>query len=287
MGMTELLSGHVTNLASQIGPRNLESYEALEAAASYVELSFRAGGLPVTRHGYEARGRNVDNIEAVIPGTSRKEEIVVLGAHYDTVAHSPGANDNGSGVAALLVLAQLAAREHFERTVRFVAFVNEENPYFHSELMGSYRYARMCRAQQDRIVAMVSLETIGYYSSRPGSQKYAFPLNLIYPSTADFIAFVSNWRHRSLTKKLATAFRAHSQFPSQHLAAPEFIPGIGSSDHWSFWQFQYPAAMITDTTNLRYPHFHAPSDTAEQLDYPRYSEVVEGLRGMLRDVANG
>lgn len=285
--MVGMLRGHVADLAGGIGPRCVESFDALCAAAEYVENGFRQAGVSTARHGYDAEGRTVHNIEAEIRGQDLPGEIVVVGAHYDTVADSPGANDNASGVAALLVLARACAAERFRRTVRFVAFVNEESPFFHTELMGSYRYAQRCRTNGDRVAAMVNLETIGYYSSAPGTQSYVFPLNWFYPSTADFVAFVGNWRHRGLTRRLRNAFRAHSEFPSRMLSAPSFFPGVASSDHWPFWRFRYPAAMITDTTNLRYPHFHTPEDTPARLDYPRYAAVVEGIGGMLREVANG
>ncbi len=209
----------------------------------------------------------------------------MIGAHYDSVAGAVGANDNGSGVAATLELARLMKDAKPSRTVRFVAFVNEEPPFYRSDQMGSGVYARRSRERKDNIVAMLSLETIGYYSDEPGSQRYPFPLNFFYPSTGNFIAFVSNLGSRPLLHASIAAFRRHAGFPSDGVAAPAFIPGIDWSDHRSFWQEGYPALMVTDTAPYRYPHYHTPQDTPDKVDYERLARVITGLHGMLRELA--
>ena len=169
--------------------------------------------------------------------------------------------------------------------MRFVAFVNEEPPFYRSEQMGSRVYARRSRERRDHIVAMLSLETIGYYSDEPGSQLYPFPLRFFYPSTGNFLAFVANLGSRKLLREALASFRRNAQFPSEGVAAPAFIPGVDWSDHWSFWQESYPALMVTDTALYRYPHYHTLQDTPDKVDYERLARVVKGLHGMLRDLA--
>ena len=170
--------------------------------------------------------------------------------------------------------------------MRFVLFVNEESPYFQTEAMGSLVYARECRQRGDNIVAMFSLETIGYYSDRPGSQQYPWPLSAVYPSTGNFIAFVGNIASDHLVKQVVESFRRHAQFPSEGGALPGVIPGVGWSDHWSFWQAGYPALMVTDTAPFRYAHYHSAEDAPDKLDYESTARVVVGLDTVLDEMAN-
>jgi Zn-dependent M28 family amino/carboxypeptidase len=172
------------------------------------------------------------------------------------------------------------------RTVRLVAFVNEEPPYFQSESMGSLVYARRARERREKIVAMLSIETIGYYSDRPNSQQYPASLSHFYPDTGNFIGFVSDLGSLNLLRRVLGSFRKSTRFPSEGVAAPGGIPGIGWSDHWSFWQAGYPAIMITDTAPFRYPHYHASSDTPDKLDYDRMARVVEGIGNVVGELAN-
>ena len=208
------------------------------------------------------------------------------GAHFDAVVNSPGADDNASGVAGTLALARMFRAQPQARTLRFVMFVNEEPPAFWPPLVGSWVYAKQCRANNDNIVAMISLESIGYYSDQPGSQKYPRPLNWLYPDTGDFIAFVSNWSSRGLNKRAIRVFREHTKFPSEGGSPPGWLPGVGWSDHWSFWQEGYPAIMITNTAAFRNPNYHTPMDTADPLDYERMARVMEGVEAVVRDLAN-
>jgi Zn-dependent M28 family amino/carboxypeptidase len=170
------------------------------------------------------------------------------------------------------------------RTVRFVAFVNEEAPYFETELMGSLQYARRCKERREKVCAMLSLETIGYFSDDAGSQKYPLPFNVFYPSTGNFIGFIGNIESGDLVKQLVTAFRQGAKFPSEGGALPSQIDGVGWSDHWSFWQMGYPAVMVTDTAPFRYPHYHAAADTPDKLLYDRLALVVGGLETVVRDL---
>jgi Zn-dependent M28 family amino/carboxypeptidase len=226
------------------------------------------------------------NVELEIAGGTKRDEIVVIGAHYDAVDGSPGADDNASGVAALLAIARRTRDASPARTIRLIAFADEEPPIFMTARMGSYQYAKRARERGERIVAMLSVESIGYYDSRQGSQNYPAPLSLIYPSTGDFIGFAGNLRSRALVKRCASAFRRHSDFPAEWAALPELIQEIGWSDQWSFWRFEYPALMVTDTALFRNPHYHRPSDTPETLDYDRMARVVEGLAGVALELAS-
>lgn len=279
------LMAHVQKLGAEIGERNLARYPRLLEAARYIETELQDGGWRVRRDSYELQGKNCSNLEAELPGAT--PEIVLIGAHYDSVLGSPGSNDNGSGVAALLALAHRFAGSQNIRTLRFVAFVNEEPHYFQTPQMGSYVYAARCRERNDPIEAMISLETIGYYSSAAGSQTYPAPgLGLLYPRTGDFIAFVGNVASRSLLRDALGTFRRHAQIPSQGGALPAAVPGVGWSDQWSFWRHGYPGIMVTDTAPFRYPHYHAASDTPDKLGYDSMTRVVVGLEKVIRSLAN-
>jgi len=281
---TELVA-HVEKLGGEIGERNLRRYLQLQAAAQYIENELTRSGWRIRRDEYDLQGRSCYNLEAELPGAS--PEIVLIGAHYDTVDGSPGANDNGSGVAALLALSHRLSGSHNARTVRFLAFVNEEPGYFQTSQMGSFVYATRCRARGDRIQAMLSLETIGYYSNETDSQSYPAPgLGLLYPRTGNFISFVGNVASRSVLREIIGEFRQHAQVASEGAALPPAIPGVSWSDQWSFWQNGYPGVMVTDTAPFRYPHYHAPSDTPDKLDYDSMTRVVIGLEHVVRRLAN-
>ena len=283
--LREELVADVRKLGGEIGERNVKYYAQLQAAADFVEQSFIAAGYRPRRDGYDVRGKVCENIDVEIPGAS--PEIVVIGAHYDSVFGSPGANDNGSGVAALLALARRFAGSRNEHTLRFVAFPNEEPIHFQTPLMGSWVYANRCKARGDRIAAMISFETIGYFSNRRGSQVYPLPgLGLIYPRTGNFIAFVGNLPSRALVRQALGIFREHATIPSEGTALPQNVPGVGWSDQWAFWQHGYPGMMITDTAPFRYPHYHAQSDLPDQLEYDGFTRVVAGMEHVVRGLAN-
>jgi Zn-dependent M28 family amino/carboxypeptidase len=280
----ELMS-HVQTLGREIGERNLAHYPQLLAAAQYIEDQLGQAGWKIRRDEYQLQGKTCHNLEAELSGVSPR--IVLIGAHYDSVFGSPGANDNGSGVAALLALAQRFAGSQNRRTLRFVAFVNEEPQYFQTSQMGSYIYAERCRQRGDQIEAMISLETIGYYSSESGSQHYPLPgLNLIYPHTGNFIGFVGNVGSRKLLREAIGEFRRHAQIPSEGGALPAAVPGVGWSDQWSFWEHGYPGIMVTDTAPFRYPYYHSSDDTPDKLDYDTMTRVVSGLEKVIRHLAN-
>jgi Zn-dependent M28 family amino/carboxypeptidase len=283
--LREELRSSVQKLAGEIGERNMWHYPQLNAAVDFIEESFLRAGLRPRRDSYEIRGQTCHNIETEIRGA--RPEIILIGAHYDSVFGSPGANDNGSGVAALLAFVRRFAGKTMQHTLRFVAFVNEEPPYFLSDEMGSLIYARRCKERGDRISAMISLETIGYFSDAPGSQTYPSPgLGIFYPKVGNFIGFVGNVHSRALLRRVVGLFRKHAKIPSEGAALPAFIPGVSWSDQRSFWRYGYPGIMVTDTAPFRYPYYHSSSDTPDKLDYDRFTLVVSGMEKVIAGLDN-
>lgn len=285
-GLSQALRAHVNRLAREIGERHVWKPAQLSAAAAYIEDSLREAGWHVSRNEYNARGRRVWNIEAVRAGARPGAEVLIVGAHYDSVAGSPGANDNATGVAALLELARALPSAAPQAAVRLVAFVNEEPPFFQEEDMGSRVYARGCRERGDRLVGMLCLESIGCYSDEPGSQRFPVRLlALLYPSRGNFVGFVGNPGSRGLLRRSIGTFRRHAAFPSEGLLSPSWVPGVDWSDHWSFWQEGYPAIMVTDTAPFRDARYHTEQDTPDGIDFDRLARVTDGLVAVVRGLA--
>ncbi|MBC7852487.1 MAG: M28 family peptidase [Pirellulaceae bacterium] len=292
LALAEALEADVKTLATGIGERNVSSfhYDDLVAAETFLRKSLEDAGYKVERQQYEVRamaGAKVANLIAEISGGDKKQEVVVIGGHYDSVVDCPGANDNGSGTAATLALARAFAKKKPARTLRFVLFVNEEPPWFQTKDMGSLVYAKRCKERKENITAMLSLETIGYYSDEKGSQKFDSlpPLRLLYPDTGNFIAFVADVKSGPLAQQVVGKFRETTKFPAYGCALPDAIPGVGWSDHWSFWQMGYPGLMVTDTAPFRYPHYHKKTDTPDKIDFVRTACVVAGLERVVADLA--
>lgn len=252
------------------GPRNTEHPTALDQAAAHIERELRASGYVVRPQVFGAAGRLVRNIEAVIEPQTASAATLVVGAHYDSHGDSPGANDNGTGTAALLELARqlanLRGRGRGSIRIRLVLFVNEEPPFFKSELMGSRLYADRLAQSGEDVLGMLSLETLGYYHDAPGSQHYPAPLSMLYPDTGDFVAFVGSVSSRAFVRRTVRDFRELTPFPSEGGTAPGFVQGIDWSDHWSFERVGIPALMVTDTAPFRYPHYHSSADTPDKID---------------------
>ena len=283
------LESDVRALAETIGGRAAIYVPAgLTAAADFLDRSLTRDGYKVRRQSFPAGGQNCDNLEVEIQGATRPDEIVIVGAHYDSCGNLPAADDNASGAAAVLALARAFKKDipAPSRTLRFVLFANEEPPFFQTDSMGSLVYARECRRRRENVVAMLSLETIAYYDDAPGSQGYPLPLYGLYPSTGDFIGFIGNTASRGLVRSAVGSFRRHARFPSEGAALPGAVPGVGWSDHWSFWQVGYPAVMVTDTAPFRNPNYHSPGDTPATLDFGRTARVVDGLLGVIADLAS-
>lgn len=280
------LERHVRTLASELGQRSIWNPRKLAECALYLKGELAALGYEVREHSYVTRGTTCPNFEVILPGTALPRDVVVVGAHYDSFQGTPGADDNASGVAGVLELARSFAGKPQARTLRFVLFVNEEPPAFQNADMGSWVYAKACRAAGDRIVAMVSLETIGVFSEAPGSQKYPMGLGAVYGDTADFIALVGHFAERGQLKRCVKTFRDRAAFPCEGAALWDYIPGAGWSDHWAFWQEGYPGIMVTDTAPFRNPRYHSPEDTADTLDYDKMARVVSGVEAVVKDLAS-
>jgi Zn-dependent M28 family amino/carboxypeptidase len=282
--LTASLRTHVDRLAGLIGPRHLAGQpRAFGAAATYVERELTDAGYAVCRQMYSIGDQDVANIVAELAGGRRKEEIVVVGAHYDTVASTPGADDNASAVAVLIEVARLMRRLQPARTVRFVSFACEEPPYCYTTDMGSYVYARECRVRGEKVVGMLCLEMVGYYSRAPRSQQVPRSIPQIFhrffPQRGDFLAAVGNLRSWRLAWQFRRGFKRAVRFPLFSIALPESIEEIRRSDNSSFWDQGYSALMLTDTSFLRNPHYHKGSDTPETLDYERMARVAIGVAG--------
>jgi hypothetical protein len=285
--LAQSLEHHIATIAAR--EHNVVHYDELEKVARYIEATLASFGYAVGRQEFLADGKLVRNIDVAIEpaGRSAEPDVIVVGAHYDSVSGSPGANDNASGAAAVIELARLL--RDLDRVggkrIRLALFVNEEPPYFRTEAMGSLRYARALAQRNERVVAMYSLETIGFYSSDPGSQVYPAPFGLMFPDRGDFVAFVGMMGSRALVRETMRSFRTHTSFPTIGGVAPDFIPGIGWSDHWAFAEQGFQAVMITDTAPFRYPHYHQPSDTADKVDAEKVARVVKGIERVIRDLS--
>lgn len=285
--LAEQLRATVYTLASTIGERNTKHYDKLIEARDFLTHSLQQLKCEVSLHSYEVDGMNCPNIVAERKGADRPEGIVVLGAHYDSIRGGVGANDNASGVAGILALAKLLSEEVTRKTLRFVCFVNEEQPYTRSKYMGSLVYAQACKEKGENIEAMLCLETIGYFPEQSKQHELEpWLYRVVSPSDKAFVALISNESSRGLLSEMETLFQAASDFPLKTIALPGALPGAKSSDHWSFWKQGYPAVMVTDTAWARYPFYHTKEDTPEKLDYLKMARHLRGLAGIARGLGS-
>lgn len=280
------LTADVTYLSATIRERSVDFDGSLQETTEYLRSQLVKMGYTVSEQTYKVDGQQVSNLEAQLMGSDPSAGAIVVGAHYDSVEGTVGADDNASGVAAAVELARLLRGAKLRRTVRFVFFVNEEPPFFQTERMGSLVYARQLRKNALPVDAMISLETIGYYSDAPGSQKYPPGLSWLYPSRGNFIGFVGDTESRPLVRRAIRKFRETAKFPSEGVAAPANLPGVEWSDHWSFGQVGFPAIMITDTALFRYPYYHTQLDTVDKIDFQRMARVVDGVEKVVVSLAD-
>jgi hypothetical protein len=279
------LREHVTTLAQQIGERNLEHSDHLEAAAAYIRRYLEQNDYTVQEDSYVVRGKTVSNLFTFVGGPPKGKGIIVIGAHYDSVSGSPGADDNASGVAAVLELARILKDESPDHPIMLAFFPNEEAPFFQTEEMGSLHLARTLERNSQQVAGMISIESVGYYSDQPHSQRYPSGFASFYPNTGNFVAFVSNLHSRVLLHSALAEFRSSTHFPSEGASLPSWVTGVSLSDQWSFWQAGFPAIMITDTPPFRNPHYHTATDAPDTLDYDRLARVVVGLKHVAMKLA--
>ena len=280
----------LVTLAQDIGERNVsQRYDQLTAAADFITRSLESSGYSTQRQEISVDGKTVWNIEAQRTGKRNPEQILVIGAHYDTVPGSPGANDNGTAVVANLALARAMAptspdQDSPDCTIRFVFFVNEESPYYMTQAMGSLRYAQACRDRSENIIGMVSLEMIGCFSDEANSQRYPIGwLGMLYPRTGNFVAVVGNVPSRRLVHTFVRGLR-NASFPTEGMAAPSLLKDTFRSDHAAFWHCGYDALMITDTANFRYPHYHTAEDTVDKINFEMLTRLVGAIEQTLLNI---
>jgi len=285
-GDSRQLYSHVEHLSVRIGSRSIYEYSKLEETKRYVVSCLESFGYTPELQKYSYDGQVFSNVIVSIEGKTHPDEMVIIGAHYDTVFGTPGADDNASAVAMLLEMSRILKVFSPGRTIRLVFFVLEEPPAFRTQHMGSYVYAKEAKAKNENIKAMICLEMLGYYTDKKGGQTFPLPLmNLMYSSTPDFIAVVGNLTSRNLVDAVRTSLTQRSSVPVETLSTVSFIPGVDFSDHWSFWKMGYPAVMITDTAFYRNPNYHTERDTIDTLDFNRMTELLKGLLQVACDLS--
>jgi len=276
------LKNHVINLSHELGHRDIfkGNKHNLEATADYISRHFKKHGYEVSYQEYAVAGVMAKNIIAEKTGSKEPKEIIICGAHYDSNAN-PGADDNASGIAGLLELAKRMGKKETARTLRFVAFTNEEPPFFKTKDMGSMIYAATLVKKKENIKVAIIFDMLGYYSEEPFSQKYPPLIGPFFPNKANFIAQISNSKSSDIANQIDEAFRQKSHLPLQTIVLPSFVPGVDYSDHYSFWINNYRAVMFTDTAFYRNKNYHKASDTYETLNYPYMAELMDGLENAL------
>jgi len=268
------LENDVEELAGKIGARSTKHYENLQKASQYLQDRITQIGYEPQLQTYDVKEHEVSNVYAVKPSASGKKDVIVIGAHYDTQYSNPGADDNASGVAVLLALMESLKETALNTNIHFVCFVNEELPHSHSPDMGAWRYAKFIAEQNVPVTGMISLESVGYFDSKKGSQRYPFKfLALMYPDAGDFIAVVGNLNSARLVGSITDAFQSGSPLKTEGAVLPQFIRDIGRSDHAPFWKRGFQAVMVTDTANFRNHNYHQPTDHPHTLDYKNVPSI--------------
>jgi Zn-dependent M28 family amino/carboxypeptidase len=286
MDIKENLDRIVSFISNEIGSRSFYQIDELEKTARFIESEFERFGYEVFDQRFSFEGNDYRNIVVEVKGKKYPDKILVIGAHYDTVAGTPGADDNASGIAGVIELARLFKKKPLDKTVRFVAFTLEEPPFFRSEDMGSYRYAKSLWKKGEDVEVMVSLEMIGYFSDNPKSQYFpATFFKWFYPDTGNFIMLVGNRDSKELLERVKDSFELGTSLPVESISSYSIVPGVDFSDHWAFYQFDYKALMVTDTAFYRNPNYHRLGDTTDTLDYARMAEVVKGLVSAIAGLA--
>ena len=263
-----------------LGPRNSGndiSYRQLRHCEEWIKQKWESQGYVVKKHTFSIKGKEYSNLEIEIKGRTLPSEIIIISAQYDTLPNSPGANNNGSGMAILFQLSQLLRKYTPDRTLRLLNFVNEEDPFFGTEMMGSYQYAKRCRQRGEEIRVMLSLDALGVYKDEPGSQRLPFPFSMFYPSRGNFLAFIGDFSSRKYMVETTRGFKKGSSFPIEAGVVPKWVEGAAWSDHLSFWRFGYPGIMITDTGGFRSASHTTKEDTIDKLNFEAMSRIVVGM----------
>jgi len=287
VGDVHQLYTHVEHLSVTIGSRSIYEYDKIEDTKRYIVSCLKTFGYIPTLQNYDYEGKTFSNIIVSIPGVKYPDETVIIGAHYDTVYGTPGADDNASAVAVLLEVCRALKSISPGRTLKLIFFFLEEPPVFRTEHMGSYVYAKEAKARNENIKAMICLEMVGYYSDKKDGQTFPLPLmNMMFSTTPNFIAVVGNLKSRNLVDKVKNSLLKVSPIPVETLTSVSFVPGVDLSDHRSFWKMGYPAVMITDTAFYRNPNYHTENDTIDTLDFNTMADLLKGLLQAAKDLTD-
>ena len=283
--LRKALREHVNALAVDIGPRTPSSPGSLVRAANYIHSVFEDAGLSVREQNYQYYDQRVTNVLATVPGTAGGSAYYVIGAHYDTVPSTPGADDNASAVAVMLELAGRLRQARLKASVLLAAFTLEEPPAHLTGNQGSRFFVRSCQSNGECMLGAIILEMVGYTAPR---QHYPFlPRWPGYPGQGNFIGIIGNWRSLHLGRAVLRGFRKNKGLPAELLFLPfdgRILPETRLSDHASFWDAGLPALMVTDTAFFRNPNYHLPSDTIDTLDFTFMAELVKSLELALLEV---
>jgi len=279
------LRNHLHALTMTIGERSVYLPDNLQKTAAYIKQFYGGIGVAPDSQTYAYSGLRMENIVAEISSGARPEHRFVVGAHYDSVAGTVGADDNASAIAVQLEVARhlttLVAEEKLDLAVKFVSFALEEPPVYGTRHMGSRVYAKMARRQAEKIDGMICLEMVGYACHEPGCQDYPFPLMFMnYPKKGDFIGIVNNFKSRGFARNLTAQFQKNKHLPVVRLTVPLngwIMPAVRLSDHASFWDQGFRAVMVTDSAFFRNPRYHTAADTMDTLDYEFMAELVKSL----------
>lgn len=272
--IAQRLRDECTMLAHQIGQRSTIKHSAADQAREYIGQRLTRSALRPVETMFSSRGEQAVNIEAVSEGTSAKDEVLVVGAHYDTSSYTPGANDNASGVAMLLQIARLVDMKPHDRTVAFVFFERGSARFASTDHTGSFAWARKAQQENKKIVGMISIDSVGLYFDEPGTQGGPFPLSLFYPDQGNFLMFAGDFGSRQLVQACVQNFRSQAGFPCEGLTLPEFLPWLAHSDHYAFRQHDWPALLVTDTGPLRNTEHGQMTDTPDRLNYNRMARAT-------------
>lgn len=276
------LEAIVRYLAVDCVPRSHLNPANLERAADFIEKRFRDSGDSPHSLVYTLREGTFRNVIVRREGSEPELGMVVIGAHYDAYMHTPGADDNASGVAVLLELARLTAGQPHERTHLFVAFATEEPPFFGTADMGSAHLARSLVEGGEAVHLMVALDMVGHFCDEPGCQPYPFAgMGLVYPSRGNYLAVTGHLGAGAWIREAKRGIAAAHSIPVVSFRSPRAFGYTDLSDHSSFWDAGLPGVLVTDTAMLRNPRYHRPADTPDTLDYARMGQVIQGLQALL------
>jgi hypothetical protein len=274
---TVRLRQHLVALTTTPEPRTYQHLASLNQAASYVRQQLQTAGARLTEQPYQVQGNTYRNVIGSF-GPENGPRLVV-GAHYDVCGEQPGADDNGTGVAALLELARLLGQQKaLPYRIDLVAYTLEEPPFFRTKNMGSYVHAKSLYDAKVEVKGMVALEMLGYYDDRKNSQEYPVsPLKLVYGSRGNYVTVAQKFGNGRFGRQFARRYKAQAALPVRRFKAPAWLPGIDFSDHLNYWQFDYSAVLLTDTAFYRNKHYHEPTDTLDRLDLRRLGLSVEAV----------